>query len=57
MKRRRKRRMTTEEFGRVGGYLLRIERSRRATSRPFTRGEVLSAWCVGVLIGMWLSGR
>lgn len=45
--------MTREEFGRVGGYLLRLECSRRATSRLFTRVDVASAWVAGLLVGMW----
>lgn len=51
--------MTREEYGHVGGYLLRIEHSRRATSRLYSRAEVVTAWLcgMGLGIGLMLVGR
>lgn len=44
--------MTTEEFSTVGGYLLRLERS-RPTGGARIAWIAISAWAFGALMTLW----
>jgi len=41
-----------EEYGVVGGYIVRMERYRRVASRAFSRADVLLAWVAGLAAGV-----
>lgn len=42
----------SEEYGVVGGYIVRMERYRRVASRAYSRAEVLLAWVAGMAAGV-----